>query len=181
MSALVKHLSRYADYHQTGHNVATHIVGIPLIIFGVTVLTSRPVIHFEAVALTPAMLISAAAGLFYLGLDTRLGIIMTALLALVAWAGLAIAQWPSTWWLVAGLGSFIVGWLFQIVGHYLEGKKPAFIDDVSGLIIGPIFVVAEIGFLCGLRLPLKKAMHDDAVSRGAIKPRDRASDGSTFS
>lgn len=181
MSALVKHLSRYADYHQNAHNVATHIVGVPLIVVGVAVLTSRPIIPIEAAAITPAMLISAAAALFYLRLDARLGIVMTALLALVAWVGFEIAQWPTASWLAAGLGSFIVGWLFQIVGHYLEGKKPAFIDDVSGLIIGPIFVVAEIGFLCGLRLPLKKAMHDDAVSRGSIKPRDVTAEGSAFS
>jgi len=180
MSALVKHLSRYADYHQKGHNVATHIVGIPLIVFGVAVLTSRPIIILEAVAITPAMAISAAAALFYLRLDARLGMIMTALLALAAWAGLEVARGATTSWLAIGLGSFIVGWLFQIVGHYVEGKKPAFIDDVSGLIIGPIFVVAEIGFFCGMRLPLKKAMQDDAVSRGSIQPRDATADGSAF-
>lgn len=174
MSALVKHLSRYADYHQKGGNLATHIVGIPLIVLGVAVLTSRPIISMGAAAITPAMLISTAAALFYLRLDARLGAVMAVLLALVAWAGLEMARWPTATWLTIGAGSFVVGWLFQIVGHYLEGKKPAFIDDISGLIIGPIFVVAEIGFLCGMRLPLKQAMRDDATARGSIKPQAAA-------
>ncbi len=40
---------------------------------------------------------------------------------------------------------------FQFVGHWYEGRKPAFVDDIIGLIIGPLFVVAEVGFALGLR------------------------------
>lgn len=47
------------------------------------------------------------------------------------------------------LGGFVVGWLFQFVGHFWEGRKPAFMDDVTGLIIGPLFVLAEACFLAG--------------------------------
>ena len=33
---------------------------------------------------------------------------------------------------------------------------PAFVDDIMGLAIGPLFVVAELAFLCGLRKPLEE-------------------------
>ena len=61
-------------------------------------------------------------------------------------------------WLVWGVGLFVVGWVFQFVGHYYEGKKPAFVDDLVGLVIGPLFVAAELGFALGLRLEIKNAI-----------------------
>ena len=48
----------------------------------------------------------------------------------------------------------MVGWVFQFVGHVFERRKPAFADDVVGLLVGPMFVVAEwliaLGLLRGL-------------------------------
>ena len=52
-------------------------------------------------------------------------------------------------WLAWGLGFFIAGWLIQFVGHWYEGKKPAFVDDLIGLLVGPMFVVAELLFALG--------------------------------
>ena len=34
-------------------------------------------------------------------------------------------------------------------------KKPAFVDDIMGLAIGPLFVLAELSFELGLRSALK--------------------------
>ena len=42
------------------------------------------------------------------------------------------------------------------VGHHFEGKKPAFVDDIMGLAIGPLFVLAELSFELGLREALKE-------------------------
>jgi uncharacterized membrane protein YGL010W len=49
---------------------------------------------------------------------------------------------------------FVGGWFVQFVGHFFEGRKPAFVDDLVGLIVGPLFVVAEVGFALGLRKEL---------------------------
>jgi len=50
----------------------------------------------------------------------------------------------------------VLGRVIQFIGHDFEGRKPAFVDDLMGLIIGPLFVVAELGFLLGLRLELRR-------------------------
>ena len=42
-----------------------------------------------------------------------------------------------------------VGWVIQFVGHWYEGKKPAFVDDIIGLLVGPMFVMAEALFAIG--------------------------------
>ena len=70
---------------------------------------------------------------------------------------MASVETTSTW-LTWGVGLFVVGWIFQFVGHFYEGKKPAFVDDIMGLIIGPIFVAAEVAFLLGLRKDVQHAV-----------------------
>lgn len=154
MKNLLEQLTQYAAYHRDRRNIATHFVGIPMIVLAVEVLLSRPTLGVAGV--TPALLAVVLASLYYLKLDGRLGGVMTVLLAL----GLGGAQWcaaqSTAWWLSAGVGLFVMGWVIQFIGHYFEGRKPAFVDDLMGLIIGPLFVVAELGFLLGLRLELRR-------------------------
>ena len=54
------------------------------------------------------------------------------------------------------IGAFVVGWIVQFVGHWFEGRKPAFVDDLIGLAVGPLFVVAEVAFFAGLRGDLRR-------------------------
>ncbi|KCZ33548.1 hypothetical protein J812_1253 [Acinetobacter baumannii 25977_9] len=76
-----------------------------------------------------------------------------------------IAQLSLGQWLVASIGFFVVGWVFQFVGHYFEKKKPAFVDDVIGLAIGPLFVLAEFIFMLGFRKPLHARILQEARSK----------------
>lgn len=154
MKSLVDHLSQYAAYHRDPHNIATHFVGIPLIVIAVATLLSRP----QWMGISPAVLVMLASAVFYLRLELRLGLLMTLLLALTVWLGHALAGLGTAAWLGWGIGLFVVGWVFQFVGHYYEGCKPAFIDDVTGLIVGPLFVVVELGFLLGWREDLRREM-----------------------
>jgi len=73
-----------------------------------------------------------------------------------------------------GVGLFVLGWTIQFVGHYFEGRKPAFVDDLSGLIIGPLFVAAELGFMLGLREPLRLAIE---ARVGPVRLRESAAHG----
>jgi Predicted membrane protein len=59
-------------------------------------------------------------------------------------------------------GDLCVGWIIQFIGHYYEKKKPAFMDDVIGLAIGPLFVLAEFVFLLGFRKELEQRMLTEA-------------------
>lgn len=156
MKSLGTHLAQYAAYHRDRRNILTHFVGIPLIVLAVAILASRPAWAWGPVMLSPALVLVVLSCLFYLRLALGLGLVMTALMLLALWAGQGVATWSTGPWLATGLGLFVVGWVFQFVGHYYEGRKPAFVDDLVGLIIGPLFVVAEAAFLLGL-LPTLKA------------------------
>jgi uncharacterized membrane protein YGL010W len=47
-------------------------------------------------------------------------------------------------WAVAG-AVWIAAWVVQLVGHNIEGAKPSFFDDLVFLLIGPLFVLDELG------------------------------------
>ncbi|KWI44689.1 hypothetical protein WT72_33270 [Burkholderia pseudomultivorans] len=155
MKTLEDHLSQYAAYHRDARNIATHLVGIPLIVFAVEVLLSRPAFGMLAgVALSPALLLAVVFAAFYLRLDLRFGVVMSALFALGLWGAQSLALLPTAQWV--GVGAFVVGWIVQFVGHWFEGRKPAFVDDLVGLMVGPLFVVAEVAFFAGLRGDLRR-------------------------
>ena len=158
MKTLVQHLAQYASYHRNTRNVITHIVGIPIIVVSVAALLARLTLDVNGVTLSAAMLMAAASIVFYLRLDLGLGLLMAVLMSGSVVIGHDIAALPMMQWLLVSVGSFVVGWIIQFIGHYFEGRKPAFVDDLSGLAIGPLFVTVEVMFLLGLRRDLREAM-----------------------
>jgi uncharacterized membrane protein YGL010W len=46
-------------------------------------------------------------------------------------------------WKVA-LGTFVVGWIFQFIGHAFEGKPPKFLHDWRFLLVGLRWWAAKI-------------------------------------
>lgn len=155
MKTLTDHLSQYAAYHRDQRNIITHFIGVPLIVVAVAILLSKPGFTLNQFWISPALIVAIVAAIFYLRLDLRFGLTMSVLLALCLWLAMRCAQLSTTAWLAWGIGSFVVGWIIQFIGHHYEGRKPAFVDDIMGLAIGPLFVVAELAFLCGLRKSLE--------------------------
>jgi len=160
MNALTKQLSTYANYHRDPRNIATHFVGVPMIVLAVTAFLSRPAFELGGFTVSPAWVAIALSTLFYLRLDLRFGLTMGALLVGSAALASKLAALPTLSWLAASAGLFIVGWVIQFVGHYFEGRKPAFVDDLVGLLVGPLFVTAEAAFGLGLRKELKAAIEE---------------------
>jgi len=161
MRTLTQQLTQYAAYHRDRRNIATHFIGIPLIVLALGVLSSRPAFAVGALpfALSPAWILFGAATVYYLVLDAPLGVMM----ALVSVLCVAFGQWlgaqSTLMWLATGIGLFVVGWVFQFIGHVAyEHRKPAFVDDVIGLLIGPLFVLAEALFAFGWRPALREAI-----------------------
>lgn len=155
MKNLSAQLAQYAAYHRHPKNIATHFVGIPMIVLALAALLSRPSLHAWGLELSLADVFVLGFCAFYLSLDLALGVLMSVLMGLALWFGAWSAGQSTPVWLALGVGGFVVGWIFQFVGHWYEGRKPAFVDDLVGLAIGPLFVVAEALFLLGLRSGLK--------------------------
>lgn len=162
MKTLVDHLAQYAAYHRDRRNIVSHFVGIPMIVLSIATLLSRPGFDLAGLTLAPATLLALVSVIFYLRLDLRFGVLMAALLGLSLWVGAVLAAGATASWLGWGIGLFVVGWIIQFVGHWYEGRKPAFVDDLTGLIVGPLFVAAEAAFLLGLRDEVRHAVEERA-------------------
>lgn len=156
-------LNKYAEFHRDRRNILTHFVGVPMIVLGVGVLLASWHFSWGGLALTPAWVVFAVVALWYLtrghlaiGAATTAGVGLLMLLAHRVGNG-SLASWLS--W---GIGFFAVGWVIQFVGHYYEGKKPAFADDIVGLLVGPMFVVLEMLAPLGLFRDLMAGIEEHA-------------------
>jgi uncharacterized membrane protein YGL010W len=160
MRNFVEQVSNYAAYHRDRRNIVTHFIGVPMIVFAVCILLSRPSVEVGGMAASPAWIVGAVTAVFYLSLNVGYGLVMTALLALLIWAARYFAAASTAVWLAAGVGLFVIGWIIQFIGHHYEGRKPAFVDDLIGLVIGPLFVTVEAAFLLGLSKGLKQSIEE---------------------
>jgi uncharacterized membrane protein YGL010W len=157
---------QYAHYHRDRRNIATHLVGIPLIFLSIGVLLLEPTWVIEGETVSLAWFAWALTSVWYLTRgDLLLGLATTlvngALIALAHQvpdlsAAVGLPVWQT------GVALFVIGWLFQFVGHYLEGRKPAFVDDVVGLLVGPMFVVGEVLISMGLLQKMRRDIERQA-------------------
>jgi uncharacterized membrane protein YGL010W len=160
-------LTQYAAYHRDRRNIATHFVGVPIIVFSVVLALAQVVIGPVHLGWVGILL----ATIYYLALDRSLGFLMFGFLVLCG-AIASLISFKTGW--AAGLGIaaglFVLGWAIQFLGHRYEGMKPAFVDDIIGLLIGPLFVLVEGLFLLGLRSDLKS--HIEARVGPTMAKRD---------
>ena len=174
MINLAEELSMYSSYHQDRRNQLTHYVGIPLIIFGLLLITSRLRIWLGTLELSLAMLICVAVMITWFRLDRMMAavLLLVTLVLLLGADHLAVNQSFGAW-LFWCLVTFVGGWGLQFLGHWYEGRHPAFIDNVLQLLIAPMYLVAELLFKFGVRQDLKRAIEHASlkIEDAAITPR----------
>ena len=129
----------YASHHRTQGNKRMHRLGIPLIVFSLIGLLARIGIASQgAVRIDAALVLIAAATVFYLFLEWRLAILM--LIVMVPMYLGARMLPPSVNWVL-----FVGGWILQFVGHSVyEKRQPAFLNNLVHLLVGPLWVLNDI-------------------------------------
>ena len=158
MRTLEQHITQYAAYHRDRRNIATHFVGVPMIVFSVLL----ALVPFTYGGVNIALIALTIAALYYLYLDRVLGTAMLMALFIGYLIAIYLNARIGNVDIVVGTAAalFVIGWIIQFVGHRYEGIKPAFINDIGGLIIGPLFVMAEVFFKLGLKRNLQTYVED---------------------
>jgi uncharacterized membrane protein YGL010W len=175
----VEQMAMYSAYHRDARNRATHFIGIPSIVFAILIplhwVTLFTLWNGEAV-ITLATVLWLVTGLFYLWLDRRIGGLMMLLSFALLLLAERIAGLDSTVGWIAFAAFFVGGWVFQLVGHVFEGRRPALADNLLQALIGPMFLVAETVFALGQQ----RDLHDAVEARwknysvGAMRERAAA-------
>ena len=152
-SFFARQLATYASYHRDERNRATHFVGIPAIVFSILVPLA---LARSGNGISAAMVVAVLAVIGWVALDRVIGLAM----AVVMLAMLLVAEWiartygSTTAWIVFAV-FFVGGWIFQLVGHMWEGRRPALADNLFQAFIGPMFIMAEVLIWLGLKPELK--------------------------
>lgn len=124
---------RYGEFHRNPVNKAIHWVCVPLIVWSLLGMlwALSPIVACIAVAASMA---------FYVRLSLPLALGMLILVVLMVW--LLTLLGAQTFWVC--LSIFVAAWIGQFVGHLVEGRKPAFLEDVRSLLVGPAWILGFV-------------------------------------
>lgn len=153
-----RQLATYSSYHRDHRNRATHFVGIPSIVLSLLLILAL----WQLGGVSGAWIVGVLAALGWIALDRTVGFAMAlVLLPMILFSNWFATSYGSglTWWLFAIL--FVGGWVFQFVGHAFEGQRPALMDNLFQAFIGPMFIMAEVLMMLGLRRDLARLTGDE--------------------
>jgi uncharacterized membrane protein YGL010W len=133
-------LAHYGASHQHPTNEVIHFVAIPLIMLSLIGL-------LYAAHPWAAYVFVLASMIYY----ARLSLMFLITMFTLSFAMLAIVQAMGEQRLGLCIGIFVVAWIFQFIGHKLEGKKPSFFEDIQYLWVGPLFVLSKLFLKLNIR------------------------------
>jgi uncharacterized membrane protein YGL010W len=143
----------YDLYHTHPTNKLLHAVGIPLIMFGlIGLLSVVPTPSILPRQITILSIIVGAVTVYYFLMAWRLGCMMLALLMALMAGNHLLASWLPGYYTATSTALFVIGWGSQFLGHQYEGKRPAFLNDLQFLLIGPAWLMARLGKRAGIEI-----------------------------
>jgi len=153
MRKLDRLIARYEEFHQDETNRLVHFICVPLIalsLVGLLWCIKTPIVVGIPIptmtgtelsfTLNAGALFIGLASVYYLflSLGSLLGMLFFGLAASV----LCISVEASPLSLLAtSLTVFVLAWAGQFIGHGIEGKKPAFTEDIQFLLVSPAWLL----------------------------------------
>lgn len=133
-------LDEYSESHQNRTNKLIHYIAVPIIYWSISAMlwvVKLPYVENLAIVIT------ALVSIYYISKEIKLAVqmILFSILCLIL-SNFIESQGLPLLYISAGL--FIVAWIFQFIGHILEGKKPSFFKDMQFLLIGPAWIVRQV-------------------------------------
>lgn len=150
-------LGFYKSYHHDPKNVLIHSIFVPTILFSSFCMLQRVNVYH---GFTLTTLLSISFFIFYCCLYLPTGLLAGFFLFLLNHAlindkiHLSFGQ---------ELSLFVIGWIFQFIGHgVFEKKRPALIDNlVQSLVLAPYFIMFEFLFKLGFMSQLNADLEHD--------------------
>ena len=155
MRTATQWLNEYGDSHRNPTNKSLHWVCVPVILWcvlGLLWITPFPSsIRAAYPAVNWASVVVFAAVIYYAFLSLPLALGVLPVLLLMLWSTDALNRsGMAPLWLVCVV-LFVAAWIGQFIGHAVEGKRPSFFKDVQFLMIGPLWLLADVYRRMGIR------------------------------
>ena len=146
--------SLYGESHQNKTNKQIHFVCVPVIYFAIMGLLwwlHTPAFFPAAINWATLSLLITLPFYWRLAPAIMLGMALFSgfcfgLLALMDNSGI-----PVLW---SSIILFVIAWIFQFIGHAVEGKKPSFFQDMQFLLVGPAWIMGFLFRRWGIGLPV---------------------------
>ncbi len=155
MRTAAQWLDEYGSSHRNPTNEALHWICVPVILWcvlGLLWITPFPGAIRAALPFANwATVITLCAVVYYalLSLPLALGILPLLALMLISLDALSRNGTAPLWLICVSL--FVLAWIGQFVGHAIEKKRPSFFKDVQFLLIGPLWLLANVYRRLGIR------------------------------
>jgi len=139
MKNLDQWLTEYAHNHQHPGNKWIHYFCVPLITYSTLglfdVFSQQPFLNLP---FSLAYILVALCGFFYLRLNINLGIVLVLISLIIVFS---FRYYPDPYTqLYTQIAIFLGSWLLQFIGHKFEAAKPSFFEDLTFLLIGPLWI-----------------------------------------
>lgn len=143
MKTVHQWLAEYSISHRHPANKTLHWICVPWIVFSIFGLLRLVPVGNEFVNI--ATLGAVGMLLYYAMLSWRLTLGMVPAFLLMA----AMVEWSfhsfgAMTHAIAMVAIFVLAWIGQFIGHHMEGAKPSFLKDLQFLLIGPLWLLADV-------------------------------------
>jgi uncharacterized membrane protein YGL010W len=137
-------LNQYGESHKNGTNKLIHWICVPAIFFSIVGLVSIipfpwEIYIYEWINLSWALIALVLVLLYYVSLSVSLslGMLLFSIGCIFLCSKINVSMYAL--WIYIGIFAF--SWVFQFIGHNIEGKKPSFLQDIQFLLIGPAWLM----------------------------------------
>jgi uncharacterized membrane protein YGL010W len=159
VTTLKQQLRSYGEYHRDTRNKLTHVIGVPLVTFSLfLVLGWFRFVHAPDLPITGATVFYLFVTIYYLRLDWMVALVQAPFSLALLWLADRAAVLPVGPSIVVFLATFFVGAAVQLLGHAIEGRRPALADNILQIFNAPLFLAAELLLMLGLRRDLRERL-----------------------
>lgn len=161
MISFTEYAKKYAASHENPTARHIHMIAIPLIFLSLMILLGFVRIIVTGildVSLTDMAIIALL--IYYARLNWRLTLgLIPIFIVFIFVANMFTYDGPNAFGLWSFFCIFLFGAVLQMIGYFIEGKRPAYIDMLWQILIAPLCFVAALFFKMGRMPVLKEAIY----------------------
>lgn len=145
MKSLSEQMAAYEAYHHDFRNRLTHFVGVPLVTYAMLHFFSwLRFVHAPEGYFTGGTVFYTIVIIYYLRLDWKVALLQAPFTLTLLWLADTFARWPLRESTMIFAATFVGGWIIQLIGHAIEGRRPALADNFMQIFNAPLFLTTEV-------------------------------------